>query len=510
MFTNIRSLFPRFFKKIEIQSEDQVELKPVFGIRPGIYLGALYGAFILCIFFLIFFFPGIQKPGALGVFHSEPSGAAVRVDGITMGSTPCEVFIPRGKHTLSFVLPGFTGDGQDITVKGRIFGSAFFPSRLFFSGTLSAPDPREAFTLSARDYIRWSFTGEPTEMYQIPQSLSEGAYRIGPAATDPWVKKSLEEVLELCLPYAAYKASVRDMLRAKILLDNHGLSPSPLSLLQSIGDVSRRIGQSPAAAPWLAEMVPGRTGIIEDSSWAAGGTLKEGAPEEDASSRTARLSGDLSAGGLRFIAAASGGDPRDGPLYVAQAPVSREAWDAFTAENPRWAEENRDVLIGEGLVQEEYLAPVDDPRYPLPAAPGISWYAAVAYCRWLSSKLPAGFSGWEVRLPSEAEWNNLVLYIKEQDQLEAFSFGKLWEWCADPYVPLEFFSSPLRAWSFPADLDFMDRSLRGGSWINPGSPQSLDPTLRGSLPPETSSPFTGFRPVIARRRNDTPISLWKP
>ncbi|MDR2314291.1 MAG: SUMF1/EgtB/PvdO family nonheme iron enzyme [Spirochaetaceae bacterium] len=499
MFTNIRSLFPRFFKKIEVQSEDQVKLKPVFGIKPGIYLGILYGTVILCVFFFVFFFPGIKKPGALGVFSSEPWGAAVRVDGITMGSAPCEVFIPRGRHSLSFILPGFTGDEQDISVRGRIFGSAFFPTRLFFSGTLSAPDPREAFTLSAQDYVRWSFTGEATEMYQIPRSLSEGAYRIGPAAADPWVKKSLEEVLELCLPYAAYRASVRDILRAKVLLDNHGLSPSPLSLLQSMGDISGRIGKSPAAAPWLAEMIPGGKGAVEGSAWAAGG-----AREEEAAPPGVRLSGDLSAGGLRFIAAAAGGED---PLYVAQAPVSRGSWDAFTAENPRWAEENRRALIDEGLVQEEYLAPVDNPDYPAPAAPGISWYAAVVYCRWLSSKLPAGFSEWEVRLPSEAEWSSLVLYFKEQNQLQALSFGELWEWCADPYVPLDFFSSPRGVRSFPANSDFTDRSLRGGAWINPGA---LDPALRGSLPPETSSPFVGFRPVIVRQRSEGPVFPWKP
>ncbi|MDR2210680.1 MAG: SUMF1/EgtB/PvdO family nonheme iron enzyme [Spirochaetaceae bacterium] len=518
MRTKIRTLLPRFFRKIEIREEDRVSLEPVFGIKPRIYLAALYGAAVLGIFFFIFFFPGIIKPGVLGVFSSEPSGAAVRVDGVTMGSTPCEVFIPRGDHTIRFVLPGFTGGEQELTAGGRVFGSAFFPQRIFVSGVLSAPDPKKALALAAEEYIRWSFMGEPTEMYQIPRSLSEGAYQVGPAAADPWVRKSLEEVLEPCLSYAVSKASVRDILRAKVLLDNNGLSPSPLTVLKSIQDVSRRIGNTPAAASWLAEMVPGPGEAVENSPWAASvenapdpgrrdGTFRPwGAPPAGGPSGSLPA-GDLTVAGLRFIPAAAGGDPRSS-IYVARTVISRSSWEAFTAENPRWSEANRGSLISEGLVQEEYLVPVDHPHYPAPAAPGLSWYAAAVYCRWLTTKLPPGLSDWEVRLPSEAEWKNAALYFKAQNTVETLSFGKLWEWCADPYIPLEFFSVP--EGSLPGDLQSADRSVRGGCWINPGSPEGVDPALRGSLPPETSSPFVGFRPIIARRGIGGPISLWQP
>jgi formylglycine-generating enzyme required for sulfatase activity len=43
-----------------------------------------------------------------------------------------------------------------------------------------------------------------------------------------------------------------------------------------------------------------------------------------------------------------------------------------------------------------------------------------------------------------------------------------------------------------------ERAVRGGSWVNPPGSTSIE--SRGSLPPETSSPFVGFRPVIVPKR----------
>ena len=84
--------------------------------------------------------------------------------------------------------------------------------------------------------------------------------------------------------------------------------------------------------------------------------------------------------------------------------------------------------------------------------------------------------------------------------------GLLWEWCADMYAPLDLAPSTAgearRLLETAAEAarergDFFavpERSVRGGAWANP--PGSAGAESRGSLPPETSSPFVGFRPVI--------------
>jgi len=496
----------RGFKKIEIKEEDRVSLPTIFGVKPGRYLAALYGAAAILALFFVLVFPGLSKPGSVGIFSSEPAGSAVRVDGVTLGYTPCEIFLPKGKRAIEMVLPGFEKDAKELEVKGRIFGSLFFPRKVAVAGKLVSPDPAGAFAISALEYQYWS-SAEVTESYQSPMSLSEGAYRTGPAAGDPAVRKAMRGVLENSLRYTATRAAARDLLRASFLLDNAGLSPSPLTALRSIQGAANRMGET-NAVPWLAELLPAEAyARLVQSAWyrkydpAGGGetaVLIRDLPFQ--------FAGTLNVGNIDFISVNSGSFTKYGksesmpPIFMARSLLTQAAWDAFTAENPEWSAAGREALISRGFVGEDYLVAPDHPGYPAPAAPGISWYAAAAYCAWLTSKLPSVLSGWEARLPSENEWEFAIRQFEDP----ANNFGMLWEWCADMYAPLDFFPAQeealktLEKAAGKAGVPFPERVVRGGSWINP--PGSVGVETRGSLPPECSSPFVGFRPVIVPKR----------
>ncbi|MCL1815496.1 MAG: SUMF1/EgtB/PvdO family nonheme iron enzyme [Treponema sp.] len=511
--SSLGKLLNRFRKKVEIKDEDRVFLPEIFGIKPGYYLAVLYGAAALFVLFLILLYPGLSKPGSISVFSSEPAGAAVRVDNITLGSTPCKIFIPQGKRFIEFILPGFESDTRDLEIRGRIFGSLFFPKKIVITGRLVSSDPVGAFALSALEYRYWS-AADPTEAYQIPMSLSAGAYRTGPSAKDPAIRNTMQGILDDSLRYAASKASARDLLRAQFLLDNGGLSPSPLTLLRSIKKVSDRLEKNPGAPFWLAGLLPLETSPkVTQSEWFK---KNEAENPEQASIGTFdlpfRFARSLTLENLGFVSVNSGYFEKYGrresmpPLYIALTPVTQAAWDAFTAENPDWSAANRDKLIAQGLVGNDYLVPVDNPAYPVPAAPGISWYAAAAYCAWLSAKLPSSLSGWELRLPSEKEWEYGIRQFETAPPTGRP--GRLWEWCSNTFAPLNFFPASEEALealekASASEISAVpppDRVLRGGSWINP--PGSVGIETRGSLPPETSSPFVGFRPVIVPKREN--------
>jgi len=119
----------------------------------------------------------------------------------------------------------------------------------------------------------------------------------------------------------------------------------------------------------------------------------------------------------------------------------------------------------------------------------VSWFAAVQFCAWLSTQLPPQLAGWEVRLPSEAEWEYAA-------KTKAFNPGDFWEWTIDPFAPLSFLPAPASA---IAALSSPERSVRGGSWRNPAG--SVTNETRGHLPPESASPFVSFRPVIALKED---------
>jgi len=103
--------------------------------------------------------------------------------------------------------------------------------------------------------------------------------------------------------------------------------------------------------------------------------------------------------------------PHDLPddYWIARYPVTNAQFQPFVDDpdgykNPHW-------WTREGLVWRErsggwerYGGVFDLPNHP---AVGVRWYEAVAYCAWSTSKMQeAGRipTGWEVRLPTEAEW----------------------------------------------------------------------------------------------------------
>ncbi|MDR0496861.1 MAG: SUMF1/EgtB/PvdO family nonheme iron enzyme [Treponema sp.] len=470
----------------EVLDTDKVILKPFMGIKPGIYLACLYAIIILAILFFILLYPGISNPGSVLSIKTEPQGAAVLLDGVYTESSPCEVYAPKGVRKIDLILPGFTAKQVEIDVRGRLFASILFPLKTEIRERLESPSPIEAFNDYAAEYAAWTFTGEPSAAYQVPLSLSEGTYRLGPEAKDPIVRKSMEETIIASSRFAVTRAALRDLIRAKTLLDNQGLSPSPITLLSSAEDIIGFLEENPMAALWLESVLIGESkSVLTNSSW-----YKAAAWDAPADSVAIHGSQTIQAGSLRFQMINGGMDllGKNFPpgttvntFYISETEISVAAWEAFLEKQPRWKKENTEALIKEGMVKEEYLESAAGQVTP-PGADvisGVSWYAAKAFCEWLTQQYD--FPGMEIRLPTEAEWEYAA-------KAGAIDHGRFWEWCGDPFVPLSYLTTPSSAVGSP------ERPLRGGSWINIKG--TVDIETRGSLPPSFCSPFVSFRPVI--------------
>jgi formylglycine-generating enzyme required for sulfatase activity len=180
---------------------------------------------------------------------------------------------------------------------------------------------------------------------------------------------------------------------------------------------------------------------------------------------------------------------------MAETEVTQKAWDAFVAEHPEWAKDKKEQLIAQGLVGPDYLETPQDRAYPSGAVPGISYYAAKAFCTWLDTKVPQSLRSakgvrFQIRLPTEKEW-----YLASSNfgnKVFANILGGLWEWCSTPYVHIPELSAPEKYINLIGSSEFV---VKGGSWAN--KTQTIQPETRASLPPDSSSPFVGFRPVFA-------------
>jgi hypothetical protein len=455
------------------ETDDKVKLEPILDIKPGVYLTVLYSIVLLLVFFLLFVNPGIKKPAAALFVKTEPAGAAIRINGVYMGISGEKIPIQGGKYSIEAVMPGFETQSASVEIPGRVFFSLFFPRRFNVEFKLKTNDPSAVFAQSAADFAAWTFMGEPTSTWQIPLSLSEGAYRIGPVKT-----AETEEILTAASRFAVTRAALRDLSRAKILLDNGGLSPSPPGLVSSISDILVFLSENQGSAQWLSALLPPESAsIVRSSNWFKNSSVLESIIIP-ASNTLRRI--DIS--GMTFMDIPEGkmiGNREEAVLknfLIGENHVTRSLFENFLNENPEWMNEYTDYYVEEISVMPSEI-------FNREIITGITWYAADAFCQWLTKRLPPSYSGYEVRLPLEIEWEYAAMFgIKSMED-------PIWEWCADPFAPLQFITAPQNAIKAAGSPE---RTLRG-------RPSAAAEETRASLPPDLSSPFVTFRPVIAQK-----------
>jgi formylglycine-generating enzyme required for sulfatase activity len=202
------------------------------------------------------------------------------------------------------------------------------------------------------------------------------------------------------------------------------------------------------------------------------------------------------------------------PITYAQFQHFVESEDGWTCE--QWWQGLPIPAYQRAKAGEQYFRCLNHPR------DSVSWFDAVAYCRWLSAKL-----GYAVRLPTEWEWEKAArgtrglgfpwgndyasgkANINELYDGIGSSFlqsssavgiypqgaspygvldmcGNIWEWCINEYAA-------------PKRIDFSvgeRRVLRGGSW-NTGIIAEAHATYRGRLRPEHRGNNIGFRIVAS-------------
>jgi hypothetical protein len=414
-------------------------------------------------------FPGLRNPGVMLIVKTEPAGAAIRVNDVYFGLAGSRIFVPKGTHTITAAMPGFESTSAVHHIPGRIFGSLFFPLVYRTELTLTTADPAITFALYAADFATWTFAGEPSASWQIPLSLSEGAYRVGPYGGTETIKDKFQDKLRAASRFAVTRAALRDLVRAKILLDNYGNAPAPPALIDSIYDVLAFLSENPGSAQWLSDFLPREAAvIIEASNWYTHFILFQDNVLPSAAGTAER---QLTFAGLNFISI-----PAANTFLISESPVSRSLFETFLNENPQWRDHQTDYFPQEITFNRMYT-------YRSDIITGMTWYAALAFCKWLTEQLPPFMANMEIRLPTEDEW------LAASQSISNMRVPG-WEWCADYYAPLTFIAASPEVIN---SVGSPERSLRG-------RPSIASSETRASLPPDLSSPFVTFRIVLDERK----------
>lgn len=538
--------------KNKITNEDidnaSVKLKPVFGIQPGVYLTVIYGIIISLILFLLLIAPGLRNNGVKVIAETLPDGAAVYVDDIYMGTTPTVFFTKKGVRNFRIEKDFFEVIEFQENIGGRILGSLIIPRKFNINNSIKLIDHVGFLKKRFKELSSYALIEDYYERYQLPPLLSRtvGEFISGDKSAN---SNLLYDFLYSMRVNLGSPDMVDEYVKALNLTEN-GIDPSVSNAdLSIIFDFFKQENNSEGLFLSILKAYPenGRIEVLDNLSKIDNlsdklNNIISGLKSDDINTEPSLTGKTLGIGNLNFIGISSGtyvsgydilinneNFIKDNNLtsfphleyvddfYIMEKEITRNDYSLFLDNNPKWKIENINFLISEHLVSKDYLAFQDFTKEGIPVA-NVSWYAAKAYCEWLETQLPDSMSGFQVKLPSEAEWEavarledpDTVKHIFKESRAESalstdFTrsgksgvydiLGNLWEWNDN--------------WIFPADsvngsfgltdnnFEGVEKAVRGGSWAN--FEEDIKVSTRGSQDPSWSTPFLGFRPVVVKK-----------
>ncbi|MFW5743498.1 MAG: SUMF1/EgtB/PvdO family nonheme iron enzyme [Spirochaetota bacterium] len=519
--------------------EVEVKLSPVLGVDPTVYVPIVWGALLLVVLFFVLVFPGIKRHGSLVTVVASPPRASFVVDGARMGTAPGTFFVGSGTRTIEVRRPGFSTYRESIDVPGRLVGSWIVPRRMELRVTLTGAEPASLVDDALLEFSDWALNGEASGQYQFPpiaRALAADLSAVAPDDGEPSTpgaqvasaaaREAWDAFTRDALAHVASEAQLNDLAGASLGFAGAGSVAVPGGIVATVQRLARTSDRAELFPLQVSKVLAAeREALLAQTPWVKDASARarrlatlalEGGPEVAGAVRGYALGldfvdlpgGEVVLGGEDR--AARGGDlpyrVTLGAYAIGSTEVPFSAWEAFTEANPRWRAENRDALVAEGLVDEDYLAELRamsaNPALPVT---GVSAYAAEEFARWYSTLLPDGL---QARLPTEAEWA-FALRLAGDDAgvfagseasgprpvavagggaLEAMP-GNVWEWTADPFAAYGFVHADAPARSAAA------RVVRGGGWAT--DELTFRPGDRGALDPSWCSTFVGFRLVVS-------------
>ena len=465
--------------KKELPKVEPVRIKPLFGMKPGLWLSIAYLLAILLLFFLIAILPDIIDGHKRVTFTSEAYNAAVYVDDVYQGGTPFTRKIASGNHTVSYRVNGIEIDSFSVKVGHPVLFNWLFPRKQSVKSTETLNE--KAFTaLSAElldDANAYGAILQYDDVHRYNPIFTTYARSI---VTSKFAKNT--DALQAALLFVSTPEMYED---AKAALDILGLKLDiPYSQLSE--------GKTVGIGTEEPEVKAKKTSLKTDFFTIEGFEISE-ADFSNGKTVEAAYPAVLQAGKAVHTDAFSIG------AYC----ITEYQYAQFILQNPTWGLDNKDNLIAQGLVDDYYLDGVSTSLTSITNKPvkNISWYAAQAFCAWLSK-----ITGKDVYLPSESQWIAASLTDKEggfqrslmpsnAENAPAAMLGSVWEMTGTRFIPLSRLADDttlLKAQEILARMDSStDMVVKGGSFVS--NMNTTDRYSVGATYRSLCSDYMGFR-----------------
>ncbi len=383
-------------RNTETAQTEPVTIKPLAGMKPGVWLTILYILIIAIIIVGAGIVPDVMSSKTVTEFRNSGKSSAVYVDGSYIGGTPCAASLDTGVHSVQYRIGDISVETFEVDVPSRIFFNWLFPRKYVVER--NSDIGTDAYLALTREFFldvaAYSSIREYDNVYRYPPLFTNYANTV----------KDLGYNLQF-LPFAAQFITTREMLSdAKTAFALLGIDYDFSPIEEAVKNGSFRSESLP-----VYDSPRGLDTLETDDFTVLGYIYGDGANE----------------------------------YSLAETPVNETMYAFFVRENPKWSRDNKKNLIAEGLVDDMYLEGVTltTTRLSYKAVTNISYYAARAFCEWLSKKTET-----EVFLPSELQWTAASCstdhtFLKTKTAIGANGVGPagmiggVWEFTSTYYVP---------------------------------------------------------------------------
>lgn len=471
-------------KKQELPQVEPVKIKPLFGLKPGVWLSIAYLLALLLLLFLIGILPDIICGSKRVTFTSDAYNAAVYVDGIYEGGTPFTRKIVSGTHNVVYKVNECEIDSFTIKVGHPVFFNWLFPrtQKVESHETLT----QEAFDALSKELLEdsslYSAILEYDDTYRYANIFTTYAQSIKGSKFE-----TDTSVLETAFLFITTSQMYEDAKNAISILN--------LSLELDASKIFETSETSSLGTTIVNPKLECTSTALEVSSFEISGFEIPSATFSNGKSVENQWPQAKEAG--KIVTTES--------FNISNICITENMWAHFVAKNPKWSISNKEELIKEGLVDEYYLDGVTLSTVISSNRPvrNVSWYAANAFCKWLSNE-----TGKNVTLPTEDQWICATLTLKEtgyqkslmpsveEDEPSAM-LGGVWELTGSSFVPLSRICDTPDMSSIENIIEKYNAEttviVKGGSYAN--TPSSIDAYTVGTAYKSLCSDYMGFRIV---------------
>ena len=470
-------------KNKELPKVEPVKIKPLFGLKPGLWLTIAYALAILVIIFVVALLPDIVNGHKRVTFTSNAGTAAVYLDGVYQGGTPFTRSVKSGTYEVSYKVNGVEIDSFTLKVGHPVFLNWLFPRVQKVESTAVLND--EAFAALTKELLEdasaYSAVLEYDTVHRYPEIFSQYAQSI---LSSSHAQDS--KAFEAALLYVTTDEMGDDSVNATATIGINLITP--YEILKS--GKGSTVGVADSATP----VVTATATQLDAGSFAIDGYTISAADFSNGRVVDSSYPAVLEAGVQVHTDA----------FNISTYCITEAQYSAFMAQNPYWSRDNKDALVSAGLVDEYYLDGVDFSTATA-ARPvrNISWHAASAFCEWLS-----GVTGRNVSLPTENQWIAASLTDTEggyqkslmpsaSEGSPAAMLGGVWEMTSTRLIPLSRIAADFQVERANGIMDSYgiqnDMVVKGGSYVNTAG--SVDRYTVGATARNFCSPYMGFRIV---------------